>query len=202
MTTDPTTEPLAVPQPDPRATQVVTQFKGVDDDITDADAAAMAAQMLREKFRAIGWSMSTEPTPGTPHAVSLNATRDGWRPFEPGLGTLDGHIIEWTATGVPAVTDPAPIPGALHPDGVYIAAVPQDVTSFGGPVRVRHDLGVPVIVRAYADAEATKPMGYMFTQPVTADEEHVELVAGTVVLNVFPDPEAQESSPDDTPAES
>lgn len=185
--------------------QIVVQFKGVDDDITDADSLALAAKMLREKFRAVGYGMMTDPVPGRPEPVSLNETRDGWRPFEPGLGALDGHIIEWTATGAPAATDPAPISGHLfhppaivQPDGsqvvpppVYIGVVPAEVTSFGGSVRVRHGLGVPVIVHAYADAEATKGIGYHFTQPVSDNEEHMELVPGTVVVNVTIDPDPE-----------
>jgi hypothetical protein len=176
---------------DPHSTQVVAQYKALDDPITDADSAAQAANMLREKFRAVGYQMTTDPVPETPRPVTLNETRDGWRDYEPGLGLLDGHVIEWTATGEPAATDPAPVEGHLHPDGVYIAPVPADVTAAGGAVRVRHGLNGPVRVKAYADAEARTPIGYLFTQDVTPNEEHVEVVPGTVVLNVWPDPDAE-----------
>ena len=147
--------------------------------------------------------MITDPVPSTPEAVTLNDTRDGWRPYEPDLGSLDGHVIEWTATGAPAAVDPAPAEGRLfqppaipQPDGsqilppkVYIAAVPPAVTAFGGSLRVHHGFGVPVIVRAFRDADAAEGIGYHFTQPVSADEEHMELVPGTVVVNVSVDPD-------------
>lgn len=188
-----TLEPGDEPVFHPHAVQVVAQFKAMDDDISEADSAALAANMLREKFRAVGYQMVTDPVAGDPQPVTLNASRDGWREFEPGLGTFDGHVIEWTATGEPGATDPAPTEGFMHADGVYIVAVPDEINRSGGSLRIRHGFGKPVTVKAWADPEATVGIGYHFTQPVSADEEHIELVPGTVVLNVFPDPEPAEA---------
>ena len=188
-------EPAAVVDHDPvmgdltKYVHVIVQFKGLDDDITDADSAALAANMLREKFRAMDYVMDTDPVPTAPQPVSLNATRDGWRDFETGLGALDGHVIEWTATGHPAEKDPSPLTGGqVVAPGVYVVGVPAHVTANGGPVRVRHGLSGPVTVKAFADEAATTGIGYHFTQPLTDDEEHMELVPGTRVLNVILDP--------------
>lgn len=168
---------------------VVCQFKALNDDITDADSRAQAALLLRERLEEQGYALATDPVPADPYPVTLNADYTGWRRFEPGTGALDGHVIEWTATGSPIVTDPDPLIGGVVVDGAYSVAVPVDVTAAGGPVRVRHGLGGPVTVRVRGAED--KPMGYLFTQPITDAEEHVELVPGAVTIHVTLDPEEE-----------
>lgn len=64
-------------------------------------------------------------------------------------------------------------------------ALPEHITAQGGMVRVRHGLNTPVTVFAYgADGERR---GYLFAQPLTDDEEHVELLPGATHLTVTPD---------------
>lgn len=154
----------------------VHQYKALGDDITDADSRAQAAMLLRERMQDRGYALWTDPVPGDPEPVLLNADMSGWTPHD-GPGDPDGHVIEWTAEGVPAVTDPDPLPGRLDGDA-YVVDLPDDerlIPVHGGPVRIRHGLGGEVTV---AVEGADGPMGYLFAQPVTDDVVHVELVGG------------------------
>ena len=165
-------------------TRTISQYKDKSDKMSDADSRALASQYLRERFRENGEVMTTDPVPSEPTPVRLNADRTGWDEIED--GSPDGHVIVWTADGSPMANDE----GILIEGGVksYDVPVPQHVTEAGGPVRVRHGLGCPVIVSAYgADGEK---MGYLVTMVIDENEEHVELFSGVTRIHVDEDTNA------------
>lgn len=63
--------------------------------------------------------------------------------------------------------------------------VPEYITAQGGMVRVRHGLNKPVTVFAYGTDGGR--VNYLFSQPLTDNEEHVELLPGAARLTVTPD---------------
>jgi hypothetical protein len=146
-----------------------------EDEAPPSDAAAEARNILRNLFRDKGMSLDADPTPGDSEPVRL--TEDGG--YEPwnGHGFPDGYITTWTATGSPMVTDPDPLSDGFTEGDTYTVNVPAGSDT----VRVRHNLGGPVTVTAY---NRQGPMPYMFAQPISPDEEHVELYAGTTRLVV------------------
>lgn len=185
-------------------TDTVRQFKAAaefdPDEPTTARDRAEAATYLRDRFRDLGMSMATDPEASEPEPVTLNAARDGWTSYD-GSGFPDGYVITWTATGADAITDPdKPLDGSWNEDcDLFTATVTPDVTTAGGPVRVRHGYGGEVIVKAWRHDTTTEdgtpvlePVNYLFAQPLTDDEAHVELLPGATHVTVEPDPESED----------
>lgn len=172
----------------------VTQFKGNDDDISPEDAKAQASVMLRAKFAQEQHSLASEPEPTVPKPVVMTGETT-WRDSD-GKEKADGYVIEWSAEGVPVVTDPPPLEGGQRDDehGTYRVSLPDEIRLSGGAVRVHHGFGKPVTVSALGTNG--QPIGYLFTQDVSPDEEHVEVMAGTAALLVVRDPEPGSAEPE------
>lgn len=77
------------------------------------------------------------------------------------------------------------IPTHVYPERGPMFEVPEHITAQGGMVRIRHGLGHPVTVFAYG-ADGAR-VNYLFSQPVSDDEEHTELLPGAVAVTVTPD---------------
>lgn len=189
MTEQQTTEAAEAPEaPARRHVETVTQYRSSDDTISEHESKTMAGNMLREKFRTLRMSMETDPIASAPVSVRLNADGSGWTLWD-GPGKPDGQVITWSAEGTPSVVDPEPLVDGVLTNGgrTYFVDVPEDVQNYGGPLRIRHGMGGPVIVSVFGD---NGPMGYIFTQTMTDDEEHMEVMAGAKTIRVVRDPKS------------
>lgn len=163
---------------------------------TDAGhARAEVTAILRDMIRREGYVLDDDSiTAGTPVAICLAGTADGYAihsdtgdaanqgPHEP-----DGHITEWSASAFERFSDDVRAGITTTDDGKVRAEIPRVQWATGGGIRVAHALDGPVTV--YAFRPDGTPIGYLFSQPLTPNEEHVEFLPGTGYLTVERDPE-------------
>lgn len=154
----------------------------------EGQARAVAVAALRDKVRAAGYVLvdDTVAQQGREPVVRLGAPDPDWAPCPPGMEP-DAHIVTWTAMGEEPVRDNDVADPVLPPaEGLGLwFLVPPRVQATGGGVRVRHGFPGPVEVFAYR--EYVVPVGYPIAVSLTAGEEHVEVLPGTVHLRVAPD---------------
>lgn len=164
------------------------QYAALDDEMPDEDAQATAQVMLADKAAEQGLVLAGGVTRGEGQPVAVNADMSGWEECAADAPEQTGWVYVWTGWAVEPVRDPKkPLPGRMDGEA-YVADLPPESAEYGGAVRVRHGLGGPVTVYAHM-RPGHSGNGILFAQPITDDEEHVEVFPGVASLRITRDPE-------------
>lgn len=172
---------------EPARTWTIRHYAPAGSDPTQVKAEVTA--LLRDMIRGDGCVIDYDTI--TPHEgvpITLTGPRGNYTGYVPwsGEGEPDGHIVEWTANAtMPLSDDERADQVTTRPDGSVRAETTYAIRQIGGGMRVPHGLGGPVTLRAFT--ETGEAIGYHFTQPVSDDEEHAELLAGTAYVIVTRD---------------